>query len=290
VLREHGHAARGLDVLEAPHTTVGSIVERASVRRLMEGMDAVVHTATLHKPHIGSRSRQDFVDTNVTGTLNLLEEAVAAGVQRFVFTSSTSSFGRALTPPPGMPAVWITEEVADVPRNIYGVTKHAAEDLCELIHRDHGLAVVILRTSRFFPEGDLRDEVRANYSDANIKVNELLNRRVDLEDVVTAHELALERAPAIRFGRYIITATTPFSRHHLAELRADAPSVVKRLFPDYEALYADLGWSMFPSIDRVYVNDRARRDLGWSPRYDFGYALERLAAGRYFTTNEPMAL
>ena len=49
------------------------------------------------------------MDTNVTGTLNLLEEAVAAGVGRFVFTSSTSAFGRALVPPAGAPAVWITE-------------------------------------------------------------------------------------------------------------------------------------------------------------------------------------
>ena len=102
-----------------------------------------------------------FVDTNVTGTLTLLEEAVAAGVGRFVFTSTTSAFGRALTPPPGAPAAWVTEDVAPVPRNIYGVTKTAAEDVCELVHRDHGLPVVILRTSRFFPEPDDRDEVRA---------------------------------------------------------------------------------------------------------------------------------
>ena len=57
-------------------------------------------------------------------------------MSRFVFTSTTSAFGRALTPPPGAPAAWITEDVAPVPRNIYGVTKTAAEDLCELVHRD----------------------------------------------------------------------------------------------------------------------------------------------------------
>ena len=59
----------------------------------------------------------------------------------FVFTSSTSVFGRALTPRPGEPAAWITEDVTPVPRNIYGVTKAAAEDLCEIIGRDHGLPV-----------------------------------------------------------------------------------------------------------------------------------------------------
>ena len=280
VFSAEGHDVVGLDQLASPSTTaVGSIVDRACVRRWMEGVDAVVHAATLHKPHVGSHDRQAFVDTNVTGTLNLLEGAVAAGVQRFVFTSTTSAFGRALTPPPGAPAAWITEDVAPVPRNIYGSTKTAAEDLCELVHRDHGLPCLILRTSRFFPEADDRDEFRTAYDDTNLKANEFLYRRVDLEDVVSAHRLALERAPALGFARYIVSATTPFSPGDLAVLRTDAPSVVRRLFPDYEAVYAQRGWSMFPTIERVYVNDRARHELGWSPRYDFRVVLDRLAAG-----------
>jgi UDP-glucose 4-epimerase len=245
----------------------------------MAGVDAVIHAATLHKPHVGSHTRQDFVDANITGTLNLLEEAVAAGVGGFVFTSTTSAFGRALSPGPGAPAAWIDEDVAPVPRNIYGATKTAAEDLCELAHREQGLPCLILRTSRFFPEEDDRDEIRNGYPDMNVKVNELLYRRGDIEDMAGAHRLALERAGEIGFGRYIVSATTPFTRDDAAELRADAPAVVRRLFPDYEAIYAERGWSMFPSIDRVYDNTRAREELGWAPRYDFRYALDRLAAG-----------
>ena len=204
---------------------------------------------------------------------------MAAGVGSFVFTSTTSAFGRALVPPPGAPAAWITEAVAPLARNIYGATKTAAEDLCELVHRDHGLPCLILRTSRFFPEADDRDDVRAAYDDANLKVNELLYRRVDLEDVVDAHRLALERAPAIGFGRYIVSATTPFTPDDLADLRADAPAVVHRLFPDCEELYAERGWRLFESIERVYVNELARRELGWSPRWDFRHALDRVRAG-----------
>ena len=270
----------GLDLLASPATSmVGSIGDRECVRHCLEGIDAVVSTATLHKPHVGSHTRQEFVETNVAGTLNLLEEAVAAGVSRFVFTSTTSAFGRALAPPPGAPAAWITEDVVPVPRNVYGVTKTAAEDLCELVHRDHGRPCVILRTSRFFPEADDRDDVRAAYADANTKVNELLYRRVDLEDVVDAHRLALERAPAIGFGRFVVSATTPFTRDDLAELAVDAPAVVRSRFPDYEAVYASRGWTMFPTIERVYDNARARLELGWAPRYDFRHALDRLAAG-----------
>jgi nucleoside-diphosphate-sugar epimerase len=280
VLTDAGEEVVGLDVLDAPQTDlVGSITDRAIVRRALDGVEAVVHVATLHKPHVGTHARQEFVDVNVTGTLALLEEAVAAGVGRFVFTSTTSAFGRALAPPAGAPAAWITEDVVPVPCNVYGVTKVAAEDLCELVHREGGLPCLVLRTSRFFPEADDRDEVRAAFDDLNVKVNELLYRRVDLEDVVTACRCALERAPALRFGRYIVSATTPFAPADLPALRVDAPAVVRRLHPDFEALYAERGWRMFDSIERVYVNARARRDLGWAPRHDFGAALERMRAG-----------
>ncbi|HCU97679.1 MAG TPA: NAD-dependent epimerase [Actinobacteria bacterium] len=281
VLRAQGREVVGVDLLESPFTTVaGSIADRGVVRGCLAGVGAVIHAATLHKPHVGSHGRQAFVDTNVTGTLTLLEEAVAAGVESFVFTSTTSVFGRALTPPPGGPAAWITEDVAPVPRNIYGVTKKAAEDLCEIISRDHGLPVVVLRVSRFFPEGDDRDEIRAAYPDANVKANEYLNRRVDIQDVVDAHLLAVAQAPQIGFARFIISATTPFTPSDAAGLGQDAPAVVRRLFPDQEAEYARRDWTMFPAIDRVYVNAAARAGLGWTPRYDFRYLLDQLRAGR----------
>jgi nucleoside-diphosphate-sugar epimerase len=281
VLGAQGYEVIGLDLLPSRYTNlVGSIVDRDFVRHAVRGAEAVLHTATLHKPHVGSHRRQDFVDTNITGTLNLLEEAVAAGVGRFVFTSTTSTFGRALTPRPGAPAAWITEDVRPVPRNIYGTTKVAAEDLCELVQRDQDLPCVILRTSRFFPEGDDRDEVRAEYDDTNVKVNELLYRRVDIQDVVNAHLAAVDRAGAIGFGRYIVSGSTPFTPGDLAELRADAPSVVRRYFPDVDQLYESRHWRIFPTIERVYVNTKARAELGWTPQYDFRAALNRLSAGQ----------
>jgi nucleoside-diphosphate-sugar epimerase len=53
---------------------------------------------------------------------------------------------------------------------------------------------------------------------------------------------------------------------------------VRRLFPDADAEYARRGWAMFPVIDRVYVNARARAALGWRPRHDFRWVLDRLKA------------
>ena len=122
----------------------------------MAGVEAVLHAATLHKPHVATHSRQEFVDTNVTGTLNLLEEAAAAGVGAFVFTSTTSVFGDALVPPPGAPAAWITEDVVPVPKNIYGVTKVAAEDLCQLFHRNQRPALHRAADLALLPRGGRR--------------------------------------------------------------------------------------------------------------------------------------
>ena len=278
-LQNSQHDAVGLDVKTSPFTQrVGSITDRGFVKECMHGVDAVIHSATLHKPHIATHSRQDFVDTNVTGTLNLLEEAVSGGVTSFIYTSTTSAFGRALTPPEGAPAAWITEEVAAVPKNIYGVTKVAAESLCELIQHKTGLPCLVLRTSRFFPEEDDDRSVRLSFDDANLKVNELLYRRADIEDMVSAHLLAVEKAPGIGFSRYIVSATTPFTRDDLQQLRMNAPAVVKRYVPEFEAEYARRGWTMPQSIDRVYANELARMHLGWRPRHDFQSAIRSLRA------------
>jgi len=278
-LRDGPHQARGLDILPSPFTDfVGDIADPAVVAQAMEGVEAVLHTATLHKPHVHSHARQDFIDTNVTGTLQLLEAAVRARVRAFVYTSTTSAFGRALSPVPGQPAAWITEDVRPVPKNIYGVTKVAAEDLCELFHRLHALPCLVLRTSRFFPEGDDLDDVRAGYADANAKLNEFLYRRVAIEDVADAHLQALARAPALGFDRFIVSATTPFAATELAALRGDAAAVLARHVPHYAAAYAERGWRMFPGIDRVYVNAHARERLGWHPRDDFSAVLARLQA------------
>jgi len=278
-LKDRARGVVAVDIQASPFTThVASIADRAAVRHCMAGVRTVLHTAALHKPHVATHSRQGFVDTNITGTLNLLEEAVAAGVEAFIYTSTTSVFGDALVPPPGAPAAWITEDVTPAPKNIYGATKAAAEDLCQLFHRNQGLACVVLRTARFFPEADDDKGAREAFADGNLKANELLYRRVDIEDMVEAHLLAAEQARAISFRKYIISATTPFRRHDMTRLRRDAPGQVARYVPHYEAEYRRRGWKMLPSIDRVYVNDRARAELGWRPRYDFDRVVRRLSA------------
>lgn len=163
LLRERNEPVRGLDILPSPFTDiVGSVVDPSICQDAMKDVTAVLHTASLHKPHVETHRRQDFVDVNITGTLNLLEAAVASkSVKAFVFTSTTSTFGDALRPgPDDTEAVWIEERVQPKPKNIYGVTKLAAEDLCQLFHRLYKLPCIVLKVSRFFPEEDDSKEVR----------------------------------------------------------------------------------------------------------------------------------
>jgi UDP-glucose 4-epimerase len=282
-LRTQGVPSVGLDRKRSPFTElVGSVSDRAFVFASMKDVSAVVHAATLHKPHVATHSWQDFIDTNVTGTLNLLEAATAAGVEKFVYLSTTSVFGAAHSDRSAAGAVWVTEELPARPRNIYGVTKLMAENLCELASRKRRLPILILRTSRFFLDEDDNAAVRREYAMANVQANELLYRRVDIEDAVEAVLLALEKAPAIEFGKYIISATTPFTPADRKLLEQDAPAAVRKLFPEYEALFAARGWRVFPRLDRVYVNRCARDELGWHPRYDFRHVLDCLASDREF--------
>jgi UDP-glucose 4-epimerase len=284
-LERDGHQVIGLaPVPSATTQVVGSIADRALVSAAMRdfAIEAVVHSGALHKPHVETHERSAFIATNVQGTLNLLEEAVAPGskVTRFVMTSTTSLMVskeiRAGRQGGAAKAIWIDEEMAPLlPRNIYGVTKLSAEHLCRLFHETHGLPVLILRTSRFFPEEDDMAHAIRQSAD-NTKANELLFRRATVEDMAEAHLVALSKAPELGLDTFIVSAKTPFTKDDCAELIADAPTVVARLFPRYRDVYARLGWTMFDSIDRVYDASKAERVLGFTCRTGFGERLGEL--------------
>jgi UDP-glucose 4-epimerase len=254
------------------------------VRRAIRGhaIQAIVHAGALHKPHVATHDTSQFIAVNVQGTLNLLEEATAAGspVDRFVFTSTTSlmisqeireAHKRGIAR-----AFWIDEDMTELhPRNIYGVSKLAAEHLCRMVHGNSGLPVVVLRTARFFPEeDDMAHEIIQ--SGPNTKANEFLFRRLTVEDAALAHIAALDRAPQIGFDTFIISALTPFSPDDCEQLMEYAPLVVHRYFPRYREIYARRGWTMFDYIDRVYDSTKAMRRLGFVCKTDFGDILTQL--------------
>jgi UDP-glucose 4-epimerase len=282
MLRAEGHEVIGLDVAPGADTDViGSVADRALVERTFDecAIEAVIHGGALHKPDIARYPAQTFVDVNVSGTLNLIEAAVAAGHDRFVFTSTTSlMISAAIREERSDAAVWLVEASGPLaPRNIYGVTKLAAEGLCRLAWADHGLACAVLRTGRFFPE---EDDTHRDLSGPNTKANEFLNRRLTVEDAARAHLVALEKAPEFGFGTFILSAPTPFSRDDCAELKADARAVIARHFPDAQELYARKGWTLPESIGRVYDAALAEKVMGFRCESDFGAVLAALRDGR----------
>ena len=276
-LRAAGHTVTGLDVVPGPDTHVlGSVASRAVVDRAMGlGIDAVIHSAALHKPDIARNPVSAFVDVNVTGTLNLLEAAREAGHDRFVMTSTTSlMISQAIRDEAGDAAVWLDETSGPLaPRNIYGVTKLAAEGLCRLYAAEHGLACVALRTARFFPEDD---DTPTGTDEENLKAIELLHRRLTVEDAAAAHVMALEKAPQIGFGLYVISAPPPFARSDAEALKRDAAALIRDRFPDAEALFAARGWQLPTSLGRVYDPALAEQQLGFRCRTDFAAVLQAL--------------
>lgn len=280
-LRAAGHEVVGLDIAPGADTQViGSVADRTLVRDVVcDGIEAVVHSGALHKPDIVRYPKQAFIDTNVTGTLNLLEAAAQARHDRFVFTSTTSLMvsdrvhaGDAET------AFWIDEAFYDgPPRNIYGFTKAAAEGLCRLFAAEHGMDVAILRTGRFFPEDD---DTHHHLSGDNLKANEFLNRRLSASDAAHAHVVALERIGGLGCETFVLSAPPPFARHEAAQLASDAGAVIARHFPDAAELYAARGWTLPDRIDRVYDPTRAETLLGFRCETDFSSVLAALRDGR----------
>ena len=285
-LKRAGHTVIGLDPVAGPHTgIVGTVADRDTVRKAIRQhrIQGIVHAGALHKPHVATHDPSAFIATNVQGTLNLLQEATAPGstVDRFVFTSTTSLMiseaVRAGRAGGASRAFWIDEEFGPLePRNIYGASKLAAEQLCRLHGRDRGLPLIILRTGRFFPE---EDDTHRDRTGPNTKANEFLNRRLTVEDAAEAHLAALAKAPEIGFGTYVVAAPSPFVRADAEALVEDAPAVIGRYFPEAAALYARAGWTLPRHIDRVYDSGLAESELGFRCRTGFAEVLAALASG-----------
>lgn len=280
-IEKQGHQVIGLDIAPGEHTTIiASVADRQAVHAVFDDhpIARVIHAGALHKPDIARQSAQAFIDVNVTGRLNLLEASVRHGIDSFVLTSTTSlMISEAIREERSEHAVWLDESVGPLePRNIYGVTKLAAENLLRMIQLRDGLPCIVLRTSRFFPEAD---DTIGEITGSNLKALELLYRRAAVEDMVAAHHLALMRAPALGFETFIVSAPTVFQRADVPDLRTDAANVIARYFPDAPELFAARGWKLPKTIGRVYDAHKAERMLGFRAAVDFGSVLEAMRSG-----------
>ena len=244
------HQVIGLDLVPGSQVSIiGDCFDVAEWRHLVGRVDAIVHVAALHVPHVGQRSDAEFRHTNVEATSRLLDFAVEANASHFVLTSTTSIYGAALEP--NEKAVWVDEQLAPQPRDIYDDTKLKAEAL--VASAANAMTVTSLRMSRCFSEPS---EVMAWYR---------LHRGVDRRDVAEAHALALVRTG--RPATYVVSGPVPFHRDDCDQLFADAASVIERRCPGLLKQAAEKGWHAPTSIGRVYDSGVAVRELGYSPRF-----------------------
>jgi nucleoside-diphosphate-sugar epimerase len=260
-LREGPYHVTGVDVLPAPTTDrLLDIRDKAQVFAAARGIDAIIHTAAVHgKQYALNYPRGAFTGTNIDGTLHLLEACVAHGIRKFLYTSTTSIYGHAMSG--DREAIWVDEALPPDPRDIYDITKLAAELLCRDFFEKEGVQATVLRVSRFLPEPDNTIAVHRLY------------RGLDERDGAAAHLLALEKT-FDRFQVFNVSAKSPFGKADLAGLKTDPKAVIKKYYPDVEQVFAARQWTFPQSIDRVYVVDKAERQLGYAPQYNFREYLE----------------
>jgi UDP-glucose 4-epimerase len=247
------HAVIGID--RSPFSTthlLGDFTDAALLDQALTDADALIHCAALHAPHVGTVSDDEFRRINVDGTRRLAEAALAAGVKRLVFTSTTALYGRAVVPGH---CAWIDEDIVPQPKSIYHRTKLEAEQILKGM-AGPDLQVRVLRMSRSFPES------------ANVVAVYRLHRGVDIRDVADAHVAALTNGGK-DFQRHIISAGTLFKPEDCEALAVDATSVIQLRAPGLAAKFAQRNWPLPKNIDRVYASKSAGSILGW--RFRFGY-------------------
>jgi UDP-glucose 4-epimerase len=256
------HDVVGYDIAPASTThIVAPLQDKSGLQKAVEGVDAVIHCAALHAPHVGVATDQAFEEINVTATQTLARLCLRAGVKQMVFTSTTALYGAASTPEGR--AAWVTELTEPKPRTIYHWTKLQAEQVLAKAAEAARLQVTAIRMSRCFPEP------------APIMAAYRLHRGVDARDVAEAHALALH-STATGFQAFLVSGATPFLESDCEALLHDAPAVIRMRAPALAECFVERGWELPRSIDRVYSSAKAQAELGWSPRHGFGEVLAEM--------------
>lgn len=271
-----------LDELDAPvreamRIVRGDIRDASFMLHLLEGQDVVFHLAALIAIPHSYVAAQSYLDTNATGTLNVLEAARAHGVGRVVHTSTSEVYGTAQTLP-------IAETHPLVGQSPYAATKIAADKLAESYALSFDLPVAVLRPfNTYGPRQSERAVIPTAIRQAldpqcaAIRIGDPTPKRdfTFVGDTVAAF-LAIGRAAGVEFGqpynagtgravtigetveaiRALTGANKPVESE-TARLRPER-SEVRALLADASRLSAATGWA-----PRVTLDDGLARTVDW---------------------------
>ncbi len=247
------------DVREPPgsggHYVKGSILDREALQQSLTGVDCVVHIAAWHGIHeaTGAKDAYDFWDLNVTGTFNVFEAAVRAGVQRFVNISSTSVRNWA---------------------SIYGHTKVLGEEVARVYAQRHRVNVITLRPRAFIPSWN-----RAVYRSFVEWARWFWRGAVHIDDVSQAVVRAVEllgRGPLATPLVLTVDGAYEYTNEDLRKWDQEGPGTT---FRKYYAEYYDLavrhGLDPRSRPEKLDITE-TRQWLGYEPHYSFKNLLVEL--------------
>ncbi|WP_329547983.1 SDR family NAD(P)-dependent oxidoreductase [Streptomyces sp. NBC_01356] len=138
------------DVMDSVEVVLGDVRDPGSVDRLLAGTEAVYHLAALIAIPYSYQAPHSYVDTNVTGTLNVLETVRRLDIPRLVHTSTSETYGTAQTVP-------ITEDHPINTQSPYAASKAGGDRLADSYHASFGTQVVTLRPfNTFGPRQSMR--------------------------------------------------------------------------------------------------------------------------------------
>lgn len=246
----------GIDLVNTKATDILlDIRDKKEVFRIIRKVDFVIHTAAIHGRHLDmGLSRLDFIETNIIGTLNLLEASAHYGVKSFIYTSTTSVYGKSMEHSDN--AVWVSEQLHPQPRDMYDISKLTAENLCKEFFEKENLNTCVLRVSRFMDEPE------------NLIANYRIYRGLDEKDGASAHFLAMQKQFK-SFQIFNISNDTPFKKTDLKNLKTNPKDIIIKYFPESEEIYNKKKWNFPKSIDRVYSIQKAKKSLNYQPRNNF---------------------
>jgi dTDP-glucose 4,6-dehydratase len=255
------HAAS--DVIRDVDVVAGDIRDPHSVRRAVHDCDVVLHLAALIGIPYSYHSPDSYVDTNVKGTLNVLQAAMESGVRRLVHTSTSEVYGSAQRVP-------VDETHPLQAQSPYAATKIAADQLALSFHRSFGAPVTLLRPfNTYGPRQSSRAVIPTVISQlaANrrrVRLGALSpTRDFSFVDDTVGGFLAAARSDAA-LGEVVNLGTGfEISIADTAKLIAEVMEMEIELEPDEARLRPAAS-----EVDRlVSDNGKARELLGWEPTH-----------------------